>query len=174
MANATIQTDSIINDTIPPFRPTQVTSDAVFYVFGTLLLVGAIAGVVENATIIYGFLNEPSLKSCKSSIPIIALACINLAMSGLVLPPVSVANFYKRWIFGDTACGLYGSTATFLGMSSINIMVVTSCMDRYTAIMKPVFYASVSSIPIKIALAVGVFLGFMWAVLPLMGWNRYI
>ncbi|KAK3738776.1 hypothetical protein RRG08_035656 [Elysia crispata] len=77
-----------------------------------------------------------------------------------------------RWLWGRAGSVAEGFLVYFLGLSSMYILMAIA-VDRYIAISKPLLGAKITKKMAVISCGMCFVGGFLWSVMPLMGWNEY-
>nr|BAR90770.1 rhabdomeric opsin [Nautilus pompilius] len=148
--------------------------DAAHYIVGIFITVVGICGVMGNGVVIYIFSRTKSLRTPAN------MFIINLALSDLTFsavngfPLLSISSFQKKWIFGQTACELYGLAGGIFGLMSINTMAMIS-IDRYNVIARPMAVSKRMSHKKAFIMIISVWIwAAVWTLPPLFGWGAYI
>ncbi|XP_033341645.2 rhodopsin [Megalopta genalis] len=141
-------------------------------ILGLVMILLGIIGWSGNAVVVYIFLLTPSLRT-PSNILVVNLAFSDFIMMGFMCPPMVICCFYETWILGNLMCDIYAMVGSLCGCASIWTMTAIA-LDRYNVIVK-----GMSGTPLTIKKAVlQIFFiwtfGLLWAILPMVGWNRYV
>lgn len=150
----------------PPMEPFW------FGIIGFVITILGIMSLSGNFIVIYIFTSAKSLRT-PSNMFVVNLAFSDFMMMFTMFPPVVVNGFYGTWILGPFWCEMYGFFGSLFGCVSIWSMTLIA-YDRYCVIVK-----GISRKPLTITSAIFHLLFvwafcLMWAVFPLVGWNRYV
>lgn len=138
---------------------------------GTILLLTAVFGCIENSTVLYVFIRTKRLRSPANTF-IAGLSAADLLMAVVACPAAAYSGFAGYWALGDVMCILEGWFVYCFGCASIYLLAALS-LDRFFRIVKP---SKAHKITQKVAvLAVGAcyLCGLLWSVMPLLGLSSY-
>nr|BDI63177.1 xenopsin 1 [Peronia verruculata] len=146
-------------------------TQADYYIIGSALLVVAILGTTFNGIAIAVFIRYRELRSPTNSF-IIALCVCDLLTSAIGAPIPAYKAFMQTYITSAALCAVDAFVVYFLSCTSIYLLAAIS-MDRYIIIVKPIPALVVTQRAANFSIFLCFFFGFLWAVMPLFGWNEY-
>lgn len=139
--------------------------------FGILLLLVELFGLIENSLVLLTFFKSKQLRSA-TNIFVIGLCTADLLMIGLGCPFSIIAAFYGKWVFSEGICTLAGFLVYFFGLTQLYLLTAIS-VDRYIVITKPLQSAMITK-RVAVLSCVGCFVGgLFWSIFPLVGWSNY-
>ncbi|KAM7362753.1 rhodopsin 6 [Cochliomyia hominivorax] len=150
----------------PPMEPIW------FGIIGFVITVLGIMSLCGNFIVIYIFTSAKSLRT-PSNMFVVNLAFSDFMMMFTMFPPVVLNGFYGTWILGAFWCELYGLFGSLFGCVSIWSMTLIA-YDRYCVIVKGLARKPLTITAAVIRLAVVWSICLMWAIFPMVGWNRYV
>ncbi|XP_061195078.1 rhodopsin, GQ-coupled-like, partial [Saccostrea echinata] len=158
----------------PHWYQFPLVSDTWHYAIGVFISIVGIVGIFGNATVIYIFSTTKNLKTPSN------MFIVNLALSDLIFslvmgfPLLTISSFNKKWIWGNTACELYGLIGGIFGLMSITTLSAIS-VDRYYAIAHPLQAAHNMTRRKAFTMICLVWVWSLCASLPpLFGWGAYV
>nr|ASM47594.1 xenopsin [Leptochiton asellus] len=165
--NINISTSAVITDVhAAPYLPPYA-----HYCIGSFLVLIGFLGFSENAAVLYVFAKSKQLRTATNMF-IISLAISDFSMACLGNPLASTSSLSQRWLYGETGCKWEAFVVYFFGLASIYNLTCIS-FDRYVVIVKPLLGPKITKRIAGLAILIGWFLAFFWAVVPLLGWSRY-
>ncbi|XP_012261693.1 rhodopsin-like isoform X2 [Athalia rosae] len=141
-------------------------------ILGLVMIVLGIMGWCGNGVVVYVFLLTPSLRT-PSNLLVVNLAFSDFLMMMIMSPPMVINCYFETWVLGTLMCDVYAMVGSLCGCASIWTMTAIA-LDRYNVIVK-----GMSGTPFTIKKAILEILliwlfGFVWSILPMVGWNRYV
>ncbi|XP_051174815.1 rhodopsin-like isoform X5 [Leptopilina boulardi] len=150
----------------PPLNP-------IWYIcLGLVILALGIIGVCGNFVVVYIFLLTPSMRT-PSNLLVINLAFSDCVMMFLECPPMIISCYYETWILGPLFCEIYALFGSLCGCASIWTMTAIA-YDRYNVIVKGMAGTPLTVSRALIQIVIIWLFGLLWAILPMVGWNRYV
>ncbi|XP_022250634.1 melanopsin-like [Limulus polyphemus] len=101
------------------------------------------------------------------------MSVCDMTISVTGTPLTFVAAVYRRWIFGDLVCEVYGFAMSVVGMTQIGTLTAIA-VERYIIMSKP--YSSTRMTPKRSGLIIACtwFYSLGLCLPPLFGWSHYI
>ena len=149
----------------------KFTSDTMYYVVGTVMVIVMVLGILENLTIIYTYITFRKIRTVENLF-IAGIATSDIGQAILGVPFVVLSSFSKQWIFGSSACQYYAFITTFLGISQV-AMLTSLSLDRYFIIVRCDRKLSKSFCVCSLTIVTSFLFGLCWALGPLLGWSSY-
>ncbi|XP_052237946.1 visual pigment-like receptor peropsin [Dreissena polymorpha] len=158
------------NATSMPTEPDIVISSSVYASYGAYVVLVLIFGLSQNLLTLYVFYSDRRLHSMHNYFIVgLSLADIGMCVFGNWM--IIASSFSQHWVFGRIGCVFYGFATTWFGISQISILAAIA-IDRYVIIVKP--RGIVMTKQKAFILVICCFgHGFVWALLPAIGWNSY-
>ncbi|XP_078033316.1 long wavelength sensitive opsin 2 [Augochlora pura] len=141
-------------------------------ILGAVMILLGIIGWCGNGVVVYVFLLTPSLRS-PSNLLVVNLAFSDFIMMGFMCPPMVICCFYETWVLGILMCDIYAMVGSLCGCASIWTMTAIA-LDRYNVIVKGMSGAPLTIKKVILEIAGIWTFGLIWAILPMVGWNRYV
>lgn len=146
-------------------------NDWLHYVYGSLLLISFLTGLITNGLVAFVFVKQNQFKTT-NNILVFSL-CVGGVLSSLTGTLIAtVASFFKKWIFGDLMCTTYAFWMTALGIFNIVILTVAA-IERFIMIVKTEWKKYFTKPISVIYVFVSAIYSIMWAFCPVFGWNEY-
>lgn len=145
--------------------------DTAYTAVAIILLFVWVFGTLLNATSLVVFALNKRLRS-PTNMFIISLNVCDLLMSFVATFFAMTSAWNRKWLYGEAGCFFEGFLVYFLGMASMYLLCAIS-MDRYIVIAKPLLSPNITPRVAGAAIALCWLGGFLWAGLPLVGWNEY-
>nr|QIW86046.1 opsin L13 [Neogonodactylus oerstedii] len=149
----------------PPLNPMWHGLVAFFVAFC------AIFSLSGNLTVMYMFFTTKSLQT-PANILVVNLALSDFTLMFCMCPPLLVNCYNGTWVWGPTACQIYGTIGSGTGCTSIFLMCCIS-HDRYNVIVKGIGGKPLT----KNGAILQAFLCWAtsaaWTLTPFIGWGRY-
>ncbi|XP_076458636.1 pinopsin-like [Babylonia areolata] len=144
---------------------------AMYYVVACMLSCAWMVGTFFNgmALVVYG--KNKQLRTPTNSF-VIALCVCDIFMCLLGMPVPIAYSWSRSYIHSHAVCTLYGGCIFFLSLSALYILAAIS-VDRYIVIVRPLASSMVTQRVASLAILVCFLMGFLWTVLPVLGWNHY-
>ncbi|CAF1021720.1 unnamed protein product [Adineta steineri] len=168
---------SIMNEDLSPdnplfwSQPTPISCDIVRIV-GIFLCIAAVFGILLNGALVYSFIRYKALRR-SSNIYVMFIAIIGLIASCTILPLTGISSVYCKWLYKRIGCQMSAALAFIYGCSSSYLLCVVS-LSRCYIIIRPLNANTVTVTKSIIISCFAVLLAFIWAMLPIFGWNEYI
>ena len=171
--NYSLILDEDLSPNDPEFwnRPTPINCDIV-RTTGIFLCIAAAFGIILNGSLLCSFIRYKTLRS-SANIHVIFIAIIGLLASCIILPLTGTSSIYCRWLYRRIGCQLSAMMAFWYGCSSSYLLCVVS-LSRCYIIVCPFQANRITVSKSVIVSCFAVFLAFIWAMLPMIGWNEYI
>ncbi|XP_059165397.1 opsin-3-like [Physella acuta] len=150
---------------------TQGVSRLDYIIVGVTLLGVTAVGTLFNGLAIAVFIRYRELRSPTNSF-IAALCVCDVLMSIIGAPIPAYYALLETYIKSSALCALDAFTVYFLACTSIYLLTAIS-VDRYFIIVKPIASLVISQRAANLAIVLCFCAGFIWATLPLVGWNQY-
>lgn len=126
--------------------------------------------IVGNLLVVLAVFASAKLRTVTNFI-IVSLAISDLLVGLAVLPYSITLEVLEFWIFGELWCQMWLAMDVWLCTASILNLCAIS-IDRYLAITRPVHYRTImSTLRVKMLIAVVWVLSFIICFPPLVGWN---
>ncbi|XP_061175787.1 rhodopsin-like [Saccostrea echinata] len=156
----------------PYWHNFEKVSSTYHITIGIMMVFVTIGAVAGNGLVVWSFVSFRSLRT-SSNVFIINLSVANLMMSLIDFPLLIIASFIQDWPFGKTVCDVYATLTGLCGLVTINSLTVIA-VDRYRAIVMRVNSADPAPKwkTYKATLVIWTY-AFIWAISPVMGWNKY-
>ena len=102
------------------------------------------------------------------------LAVADLLQSSFGMPLIAVSAFRRQWIFGEALCTISGLTNSLFCIASVLTLTAIS-VDRWLAIVFPLKYGAwLTVVRARTVLAYIWMQALFIAVLPVLGWSRFV
>ncbi|XP_025107397.1 visual pigment-like receptor peropsin isoform X2 [Pomacea canaliculata] len=154
-------------DAVHPAR----MSRAGYMVVGATLTLTWVLGTLGNATCLAVFTLHKRLRS-PTNMFVMSLNTSDLLMSSVACFFCLSSAWRGGWLYGHAGCTFEGFLVYLLGMTSMYSLAAIS-LDRYIVIAKPLLGPRITPRVAGGSIALCWLGGFLWAALPLVGWNEY-
>ncbi|XP_076469691.1 pinopsin-like [Babylonia areolata] len=164
---------ALLTTTLDPYHhhPHRI-SDQAYTLVACVLSVVWVFGTLLNVLSLVVFACNKKLRS-PTNMFVISLNVCDLGMSCFGTFPSMTSSWNGRWLYGRLGCIIEGFMVYFLGMTSLYLLCAIS-VDRYVVIAKPLLGAKINHKVAFVAILACWLGGFLWAFLPLVGWNEYV
>nr|AGH15791.1 long wavelength sensitive opsin 2 [Ceratosolen solmsi] len=141
-------------------------------ILGLVMIFLGLIGWAGNGVVVYIFLVTPNLKT-PSNLLVINLAFSDFLMMTIMSPPMVINCWFETWALGPLMCDIYALIGSLCGGASIWTMTAIA-YDRYNVIVKGMSGTPLTMTRAAIQVIIIWLHGLLWAILPLIGWNRYV
>ncbi|XP_014220575.1 rhodopsin-like isoform X1 [Trichogramma pretiosum] len=141
-------------------------------ILGLVMVFIGMIGWSGNFMVVYIFLVTPNLRT-PSNVLVINLAFSDFFMMIAMSPPMVINCWFETWILGPLMCDIEALIGSVCGGTSIWTMTAIA-YDRYNVIVKGMSGTPLTFMRAIIQVVLIWTHGFIWASLPLFGWNRYV
>eukprot|EP00058_Branchiostoma_floridae_P000632 XP_002586120.1 hypothetical protein BRAFLDRAFT_110003 [Branchiostoma floridae] len=153
----------------PELTPADVTMQLVF---GSMMLVFGLIGVVGNAVALYAFCSTRKLRRPKNYV--VANLCLTDLIMCIVYCPVIVISSFSGRIPTDGACTMEGFVVGMASIASVGSLVAIA-VERFFSITRPMKSLTILT---KRTFLGGVAVVWLYSLIlvipPLLGWGRYV
>ena len=140
---------------------------------GVIIIAIIITGAVGNCLTLFVFYRYDPLRDV-TGLFLANLAVADLLQSVIGMPLIATSAFYEEWVFGEILCTISGATNSLFCITSVLTLTAVS-VDRYLAIVHPLEYPTWLSMKRSKMVVVCLWLmAFFAALLPVLGWSRYV
>ena len=146
-------------------------SSEIFVSIGISMSVLFVLALLENISVLYVYKRTKKLHT-RTNYWIVSVIICDLLIVINAFPFVIVSSFAEEYVFGEVGCKYDGFIVTLLGTSSIFLLTGIS-VQRYFIIFKSHKRTLIRKSEILTAILFCFLFGFLWAVLPLIGWGSY-
>ncbi|XP_018314937.1 long wavelength sensitive opsin 2 isoform X2 [Mycetomoellerius zeteki] len=141
-------------------------------ILGLVMIVLGFMGWCGNGVVVYVFLMTPSLRT-PSNLLVVNLAFSDFIMMIIMTPHMVINCYYETWILGSLMCDIHAMVGSLCGCASIWTMTAIA-LDRYNVIVKGMAGKPLTIKKALLEILIIWFFGSIWAILPMVGWNRYV
>lgn len=141
-------------------------------ILGFAITITGILSMVGNFVVIFIFTTTKPLRT-PSNLFVVNLAVSDFLMMLTMFPPMVMNCYYETWVLGPLMCEIYGMCGSLFGCVSIWSMTMIA-FDRYNVIVKGLAGKPLTTSGACARLAFVWTACFIWTLMPLFGWNRYV
>ncbi|CAF2640907.1 unnamed protein product [Rotaria sp. Silwood2] len=140
-------------------------------ILGIFLCIAALIGIALNGTLFYSFIRYKALRS-PPNIFIMCIMGMGLFASCTVLPLTGTSLISCRWLYQREGCQLTALFSFFYACSGSYLFCGAS-LSRCYIIVRPFQVNHINMSSCLVFSSLEILFGFIWSMLPLMGWNEY-
>ncbi|XP_004703517.1 visual pigment-like receptor peropsin [Echinops telfairi] len=149
----------------------SVFSQAEHRIVASYLITAGMISILSNFIVLGIFIKYKELRTPTNAM-IINLAVTDIGVSSIGYPMSAASDLHGSWKFGYAGCQVYAGLNIFFGMASIGLLTAVA-VDRYLTICHPDRGRRMTS-NTYVGMILGAWInGFLWALLPVIGWASY-
>ncbi|XP_075400962.1 visual pigment-like receptor peropsin [Tenrec ecaudatus] len=159
------------NSSGPQSDEGSVFSQAEHTLVASYLITAGVISILSNFIVLGIFIKYKELRTPTNAM-IINLAVTDIGVSSIGYPMSAASDLHGSWKFGYAGCQVYAGLNIFFGMASIGLLTAVA-VDRYLTICHADRGRRMTS-NTYVGMILGAWInGFLWALLPVIGWASY-